>query len=85
MRIEPQPGERKGLHSTGSDLDRKFWVAMALYGILALLSWFTLGEGIILASGWRVELRLVPLFVIGGMVLKTVLAHHAEKIRRDGK
>jgi hypothetical protein len=31
-----------------------------------------------------VELRLFPLLIIGGMALKTVLARHAEKIRRDG-
>ena len=37
MRIEPQPGERKGLHSTGSDLDRKFWVALVLYAAVAHL------------------------------------------------
>jgi hypothetical protein len=84
MRTKPQPGERKGLKSTGSDLDRKFWIALVLYAVLAVLAWFTVGEGIVLVSGWRIELRLLPLIVIGGMVLKTVLARHAEKIRRDG-
>jgi hypothetical protein len=84
MRREPQPGERKGLMSSNSDLDRKFWIALGLYAVLAVLAWFTVGEGIVLVSGWRVELRLLPLIVIGGMALKTVLARHAEKIRRDG-
>jgi hypothetical protein len=84
MRTKPQPGERKGLKSAGSDLDRKFWIALGLYAVLAVLAWFTVGEGFVLVSGWRVELRLLPLIVIGGMVLKTVIARHAEKIRRDG-
>jgi hypothetical protein len=32
-----------------------------------------------------VELRLVPLIVIGGLALRTVLARQAEKIRRQGE
>jgi hypothetical protein len=96
MREVPQPGERKGLTSAGSDLDRKFWMALALYAILAVLAWFTLGgdkvlvpwfdlsEGKILGVSRLVEMRLIPLIVLGGFALKTVLARHAEKIRRSG-
>ena len=75
---------KKGLSSSDSDLDRKYWIALALYAILAALAWFTLGEGTVFVSGKPVQLRLLPLVVIGGLVLKTVLARHAEKIRRDG-
>jgi hypothetical protein len=32
-----------------------------------------------------VELKLIPLIVISGMALRTVLARKAEKIRRDGE
>jgi hypothetical protein len=74
----------KGLRSTGADLDRKYWIALALYVVLAGLVWFTIGEEKILIHGRLVELRLVPLVVIGGMVLRTVLARQAEKIRRGG-
>ena len=84
MREEPQRGERKGLKSTGSDLDRKYWVALALYAVLAVLAWFTLGEGSIIVKGRPVELRLLPLIIIGGLALRTVLARQAEKIRRGG-
>jgi hypothetical protein len=73
-----------GLHSTGSDLDRKYWVALALYGVLAALAWFTLGESKVLVMGKLVDLRLLPLIVIGGLALRTVLARQAEKIRRGG-
>jgi hypothetical protein len=79
-----QPGKRESLKSTGSDLDRKYWVALALYGVLAALAWFTVGEGTVLVHGKPVELRLLPLIIIGGMALRTVLARHAEKIRRSG-
>jgi hypothetical protein len=80
----------KGLESRGSDLNRKFWIALALYGVLGLLVWFTTGEGKVLVHGRPVELRLIPLIVIGGLALRTVVAHQAERIRRqnakaDGK
>jgi hypothetical protein len=75
---------KKGFQSTGSDLDRKYWVALVLYAVLAALAWFTLGEGKIFVMGKPVELRMLPLIIIGGMALRTVLARHAEKIRREG-
>ena len=75
---------KKGLHSTGSDLDRKYWMALVLYAVLAALAWFTLGEGKVFVMGKPVELRLLPLIIIGGLALRTVLARHAEKIRRGG-
>jgi hypothetical protein len=34
--------------------------------------------------GRPVELRVVPLLILGGLALRTVLARHAEKIRRGG-
>jgi hypothetical protein len=97
MRREPQPVERKGLKSTGSDLDRKFWVAMALFAILAALAWFTVGDATVFVSlpdlsGWKfvavsrpVQMRLIPLIVLCGFALRAVLARHAEKIRRGGE
>ena len=57
---------------------------MALFAILAALVWFTMGEGTVLVFGRPVEMRLVPLIVIGGLALRTVLARHAEKIRGEG-
>jgi hypothetical protein len=67
------------------DLDRKFWAALAMFAVLALVVWLTMGDGSVLVFGKPVELKLIPLFVIGGMALRTVLARKAEKIRRDGE
>jgi len=67
----------------GSPLEKKYRVALVLYGIFAVLSWFTL-DGKIPVGGRLVELRLVPLVIIGGLALRTVLAMKAEKIRREG-
>jgi hypothetical protein len=56
-----------------------------MYAVLAALAWLTMGEGSVLVFGRPVQLRLVPLIVIGGLALRTVLARHAEKIRRAGE
>jgi hypothetical protein len=79
--------ERKfdGLEGASDDLDRKFWIAMALFAVLGLLAWFTIGDGSVMAMGKPVEIRLVPLIVIGGLALRTILARQAEKIRRQGE
>jgi hypothetical protein len=74
----------EGLHSSAAEMDRKYWIALALFAGLALLVWFTMGEGKVLVFGKPVELRLLPLIVIGGLALRTVLARSAEKIRRSG-
>ena len=72
----------EGLQSSAEEMDRKFWIALALFAVLAGLAWFTMGEGSVLVFGKPVELRLVPLIIIGGLALRTVLARSAEKIRR---
>ena len=82
-----QPDEREELEAGRSELadanlERRFPIALGLYAVLALLVWFTMGEGKVLVHGRPVELRLVPLIVIGGLALRTVLARQAERIRR---
>ena len=69
---------------SNSRTERKFWTALGLYGILAAVIWFTLGEGKVLAFGRPVEIRLIPLFVVGMFVLRTWVAREAEKVRRRG-
>ncbi len=79
MRAASQPGTR-----SGSDLERRYPVALALYGVLAVLVWFTMGVGKVMVMGRPVEMRLIPIVIIGSFALRTVVARHAEKIRRDG-
>ena len=82
MGSDPQPEERRGLTGANSDLERRFPVALGLYAVLGLLVWFTMGKGAVLVHGRPVELRLLPLIVIGGLALRTVLARQADRIRR---
>jgi hypothetical protein len=73
------------VNRSDADLDRKFWAALAMYAVLAVLAWFTMGEGTVPVFGKPVDLRLVPLVVIGGLAVRTILARQAEKIRRAGE
>jgi hypothetical protein len=74
--------ESEGSKSTGADLDRKFWVALGLYAVLAAVVWLTMDSSKAMVGGKAVDLRLIPLLILGGLALKTVLARQADKIRR---
>ena len=50
--IDAGSGARR-FASGGSDLDRKFWVALVLYAVLAVLVWFTMGDGKVSSWGSR--------------------------------
>jgi hypothetical protein len=84
MKMPNQGADSRPVERTGSDLERRFPVALGLYLVLAGLVWFTMGDGKVLVMGRLVEMRLVPLIVIGGLALRTVLARQADRIRRSG-
>jgi len=83
-KAERGPSSERGLNS-GSELQRKYPIALALYAALAALVWFTMDAGKVPVWGKPVDLRLVPLLIIGGMALRTVLALQADKIRHGGE
>ncbi|HLY41975.1 MAG TPA: hypothetical protein VKR52_12240 [Terracidiphilus sp.] len=70
---------------SGSELERRFPIALAMYAILAVLVWFTIGPDKVMIVGRPVELRLVPLMILGGLALRTVVALKADRIRREGE
>ncbi|MBS1804631.1 MAG: hypothetical protein JST28_14800 [Acidobacteria bacterium] len=69
---------------TGNSLEKKYRVALALYAGLAVLSWFTL-DARIPVGGRLVEMKFIPLIIIGGLALRTMVAMRAERIRRSDK
>ena len=77
--------DREASKRSGSDLARRYPVALALYVVLGLLVWFTMEAGKILVMGKPVDLRLVPLMVLGGLALRTVVARQADRIRTGGE
>ncbi len=73
--------DREAAKRSGSDLAKRYPWALALYGALAVLVWFTMDAGKVLVMGRPVELRLVPLIVLGGFALRTIVAMQADRIR----
>ncbi|HET7104358.1 MAG TPA: hypothetical protein VFI20_09760 [Terracidiphilus sp.] len=89
MRVASRAEADAGLEGTpakrgGSDLERRYPVALALYGVLGVLIWFTMGSDTVVVFGRPVELRLIPLLIVGTFALRTVVARQADRIRRDG-
>ncbi|MGC9159674.1 MAG: hypothetical protein ACP5FH_11875 [Terracidiphilus sp.] len=64
-----------------AELNRRFRLALFLYVALAVLVWFTMDEGKVLVWGRPVELRWLPLIVLGGLAVRTYVAWQAEQIR----
>jgi len=62
--------------------DRKFWIALGLFTVLAVVIWLSFGDGTVFVFGRQVQLRLIPLFILGTFVFRTVMAREADKIRR---
>jgi hypothetical protein len=95
MREGPQAEARTGTDGDGlkrvgagrdlASMDRRFPVALVLYAVLAVVVWFTMDAGKVLVLGKPVEIRWIPLIIIGGLALRTVLARSAERIRRGGE
>jgi hypothetical protein len=78
MRLQPPSGAR-----TGSDLERRYPVALALFAALGALVWFTIGEGAVQVFGRPVEIRLIALLVVGSFAFRTVMVRQADRIRHD--
>jgi hypothetical protein len=65
--------------------DRKFRIAMAAFAFLAVVIWFTVGEGKMLVFNRPVEIRWIPILVIATFAFRTYMAREADKIRRRGE
>jgi len=69
---------------TARELEWKYRIAMALYGVLAVVAWFTIGQGSVPVLGRMVEIRWIPIFVLATFAFRTAIAMQADRIRRKG-
>jgi hypothetical protein len=61
--------------------ERRFYVALALYAVLAVLVWTTLGYSPVRIQGREVDLRIIPSLILGMFALRTILFYQAERVR----
>ncbi len=73
---------REEQQETRTELERKYGIALALYVVLAVLVWFTIGEGKVPVFGRLIEIRWVPIFILATFAFRTVMAMQADRIRR---
>ena len=71
--------------SGGLEMAQKYHVALALYAVLAVLVWFTMGEGKVQVFGRLIEVRWIPIFVLATFAFRTVMAMQAHRIRNRGE
>jgi hypothetical protein len=69
--------------SSGTELEKKYPLALALYLGLAVLVWFTVGEGTVMVHGRPVQLRLIPILILALFAFRTYVAMQADRIRRE--
>ncbi len=82
MALEAAERREEHLGSSGQDLERKYRITLAIYVVLAVAAWFTIGEGRIPVFGRMVEIRWFPVFILAMFALRTVLVMQADRIRR---
>jgi hypothetical protein len=68
---------------SGSDLDKKYPVALGLFVVLAVVAWFTVGDGSVMVHGRPVQVRLIPIVILGLFAFRTYVAMQADRIRRE--
>ena len=84
-RFDRDPAKEMGADRakrSGSELEKKYPIALAMYAVLALLVWFTVGEGNVMVAGRPVQVRLIPIVILGLFAFRTYVAMQADRIRR---
>ena len=63
--------------------EKRFYVAMAVYAVLALLTWLTMSSTAVPVGSGAVSVRGVTWAILGFFAARTWLHWHAEKIRAE--
>ena len=83
MRDEQQETRTESEQGPEQEMERKYRIALALYVVLAVVVWFTIGEGKVPVFGRLIEIRWVPIFILATFAFRTVMAMQADRIRRS--
>jgi hypothetical protein len=65
------------------DQDKKFWIAMAVYAVLAVLAWMTMTNAGIRVAGNGISMRGLVWILLGFFAARTALNWRADKIRAE--
>ena len=65
--------------------ERRFYVALGMYAVLAVLVWTTISYTPIRIEGRVIDFRVIPSLILGLFALRTVLFRQAERIRTGSK
>jgi hypothetical protein len=65
-----------------ASLDRKYWIALGLYAVLAVVAWWTIGGGTVAVFGRQIGIRWIPVFILGTFAFRTYIAMRADRVRR---
>ena len=57
--------------------ERRFYIALALYAVLGVLVWTTLGYAPIRIQDREIDLRVIPSLILGMFALRTILFRQA--------
>jgi hypothetical protein len=68
---------------SGSDLEKKYPVALIMFVVLAVVAWFTVGEGNVIVLGRPVQFRFIPVVILALFAFRTYVAMQADRIRRE--
>jgi hypothetical protein len=60
---------------------KRFFVAMGAYAVLALLAWFVMDASTLPGGGGQVSLRGLTLILLGFFAARTTLHWNADRIR----
>jgi len=62
---------------------KRFYVALAIYAVLAVLIWVTMEDVPLLVGNGQVGIRSLTLIVLAVFALRTVLHFRADRIRGE--
>jgi len=65
------------------DQQKRFWIAMGIYAVLAILVWLTMDGSSVPIGNGQVSIRGLTFALLGFFAVRTILHWNAERIRAE--